>query len=169
MQFVDWLNEGRNTVCDKAVFFEGEKDGVRVEIALNYNDSYAENLFTFANNINTHEGGSHLSGFRAGLTRTLNNYAQANNLLKKDLKGLTGDDVRYLVPHQANLRIIDATAKRMGVTSDKIMLNISRYGNTTAATIPLCLADWESELRRGDNLVLAAFGGGPWSKDKTPL
>ena len=74
--------------------------------------------------------------------------------------GLTGEDVRYLVPHQANLRIIDATAKRMGVTSDKIMLNISRYGNTTAATIPLCLADWESELRRGDNLVLAAFGGG---------
>ncbi len=74
--------------------------------------------------------------------------------------GLTGDDVRYLVPHQANLRIIDATANRMGITSDKVMLNISRYGNTTAATIPLCLADWESELRRGDNLVLAAFGGG---------
>ena len=73
---------------------------------------------------------------------------------------LSGEDVRYLVPHQANLRIIDATARRMGVTMDKVMLNIERYGNTTAATIPLCLADWEHELRRGDNLVLAAFGGG---------
>ncbi len=74
--------------------------------------------------------------------------------------GLTGDDVRYLVPHQANQRIIDATARRMGITTDKVMLNIHRYGNTTAATIPLCLHDWERELRRGDNIVLAAFGGG---------
>jgi len=74
--------------------------------------------------------------------------------------GLSGDDIRYLVPHQANLRIIDATARRMGVTMDKVMLNIERYGNTTAATIPLCLADWEAQLRKGDNLVLAAFGGG---------
>lgn len=74
--------------------------------------------------------------------------------------GLTGDDVRYLVPHQANLRIIDATARRMGIGADKVMVNIERYGNTTAATIPLCLYDWEHTLRPGDNLVLAAFGGG---------
>ncbi len=74
--------------------------------------------------------------------------------------GLTGEDVRYLVPHQANQRIIDATARRMGITLDKVMLNIERYGNTTAATIPLCLHDWEHDLRRGDNLVLASFGGG---------
>ena len=73
---------------------------------------------------------------------------------------LEADDVRYLVPHQANLRIIDATARRMGLSSDKVMVNIDRYGNTTAATLPLCLADWEGELRPGDNLVLAAFGGG---------
>ena len=73
---------------------------------------------------------------------------------------LTGDDVRFLVPHQANQRIIDATARRMGITMDKVMVNIHRYGNTTAATIPLCLADWESQLRKGDNLILAAFGGG---------
>lgn len=73
---------------------------------------------------------------------------------------LSGDDVRYLVPHQANLRIIDATARRMGISMDKVMLNIERYGNTTAATIPLCLADWEADLKKGDNLVLAAFGGG---------
>ncbi|MBD3222282.1 DNA topoisomerase (ATP-hydrolyzing) subunit B [bacterium] len=94
VEFVEWLNEGRHTVAPKTVYFEGEKDGVYIEIALNYNDSYAENLFTFANNIHTHEGGSHLSGFRAGLTRTLNAYAQGENLLKKDMKGLTGDDVR---------------------------------------------------------------------------
>ena len=70
------------------------------------------------------------------------------------------DDVRFLVPHQANLRIIDATARRMGLTDDKVMVNIARYGNTTAGTLPLCLSDWESQLRAGDNLVLAAFGGG---------
>jgi len=70
------------------------------------------------------------------------------------------DDVAFLVPHQANKRIIDATANRMGVGPEKVMLNIDRYGNTTNGTIPLCLADYESQLRRGDNLVLAAFGGG---------
>lgn len=74
--------------------------------------------------------------------------------------GLTNDDVQYLVPHQANQRIIDATAKRMGLSDEKVMLNIDRYGNTTAATIPLCLFDWEEELERGDGLVLTAFGGG---------
>ncbi|WP_412061892.1 beta-ketoacyl-ACP synthase III [Rubrivirga sp. IMCC45206] len=73
---------------------------------------------------------------------------------------LTGDDIRYLVPHQANLRIIDATARRMGIGPDQVMVNIETYGNTTAATLPLCLADWEDQLRPGDNLVLAAFGGG---------
>lgn len=73
---------------------------------------------------------------------------------------LTGDDVRYLVPHQANQRIIDAVARRMGLDIDRVMRNISRYGNTTAATIPLCLNDWESELKKGDSIVIAAFGGG---------
>ena len=74
--------------------------------------------------------------------------------------GLTAGDVRYLVPHQANLRIIDATARRMGVGPDQVMVNIARYGNTTAGTLPLCLGDYEGQLRAGDNLVLAAFGGG---------
>jgi 3-oxoacyl-[acyl-carrier-protein] synthase-3 len=73
---------------------------------------------------------------------------------------LTGDDIAWLVPHQANLRIIDATANRMGLAKEKVMINISKYGNTTAATIPLCLWEWESQLNKGDNLVLAAFGGG---------
>ena len=73
---------------------------------------------------------------------------------------LSNDDVAFLVPHQANKRIIDATASRMGVGPEKVMLNIDRYGNTTNATIPLCLDDYESQLRPGDNLILAAFGGG---------
>lgn len=73
---------------------------------------------------------------------------------------LTGDDIAWLVPHQANKRIIDATADRMGLSYSKVMLNIQRYGNTTAATIPLCLWDWRKELDKGDNIVLAAFGGG---------
>ncbi|MBY0476120.1 MAG: ketoacyl-ACP synthase III [Chitinophagaceae bacterium] len=79
-------------------------------------------------------------------------------LLEKN--NLTGDDIAWLVPHQANLRIIDATANRMGLAKEKVMINIQKYGNTTAATIPLCLWEWESQLKKGDNIVLAAFGGG---------
>ena len=79
-------------------------------------------------------------------------------IMKKN--GLEGEDVAWLVPHQANLRIIDATQRRMGVDKDKVMINIQEYGNTTAATIPLCLRDWESQLKEGDNIILAAFGGG---------
>jgi 3-oxoacyl-[acyl-carrier-protein] synthase III len=73
---------------------------------------------------------------------------------------LTGDDVAWLVPHQANLRIIDATANRANIPKEKVMINIEKYGNTTAGTIPLCLWEWESKLKKGDNLILAAFGGG---------
>jgi 3-oxoacyl-[acyl-carrier-protein] synthase-3 len=73
---------------------------------------------------------------------------------------LTGEDIAWLVPHQANLRIIDATANRMGLSKEKVMINIEKYGNTTAATIPLCLWEWENQLKKGDNIVLAAFGGG---------
>ncbi|MEO6358341.1 MAG: beta-ketoacyl-ACP synthase III [Ferruginibacter sp.] len=73
---------------------------------------------------------------------------------------LTGDDIAWLVPHQANKRIIDATANRMGLSPEKVMINIQRYGNTTAGTIPLCLWEWENQLHKGDNIVLAAFGGG---------
>lgn len=73
---------------------------------------------------------------------------------------LTGNDIAWLVPHQANKRIIEATANRMGLSMERVMLNIHKYGNTTAATIPLCLFDYESQLKKGDNLILAAFGGG---------
>ncbi|MFI3314485.1 MAG: beta-ketoacyl-ACP synthase III [Rikenellaceae bacterium] len=73
---------------------------------------------------------------------------------------LSSEDIRYLVPHQANMRIIEATAQRMGLTPEKCMININKFGNTTAATLPLCLWDYETNLKKGDNLVLAAFGGG---------
>ncbi len=74
--------------------------------------------------------------------------------------GLTNEDVDWVVPHQANLRIIDATAKRLGVSDEKVMINIQKFGNTSAGTIPLCLWEWEDKLKKGDNLILAAFGAG---------
>lgn len=73
---------------------------------------------------------------------------------------LTPEDIAWLVPHQANMRIIDATAARLDLPREKVMINIQKYGNTTAATIPLCLWDWEKQLKKGDNLMLASFGGG---------
>ena len=81
----------------------------------------------------------------------------AEIMAKNDLRS---EDVAYLVPHQANLRIIDATARRMGVGTEQVMINIERYGNTTGGTIPLCLWEWENKLKKGDNIILAAFGGG---------
>ena len=82
----------------------------------------------------------------------------AAEIMKKN--NLESKDISWLVPHQANLRIIDATARRMGVDNKKIMINIQKYGNTTAATIPLCLWEWEKKMKKGDNIILAAFGGG---------
>jgi 3-oxoacyl-[acyl-carrier-protein] synthase-3 len=73
---------------------------------------------------------------------------------------LQSDDIAWLVPHQANLRIIDATGRRMGISTDKVMINIQKYGNTTSSTIPLCFWDFEKQLKKGDKLILAAFGGG---------
>ncbi|MBS9524087.1 ketoacyl-ACP synthase III [Litoribacter alkaliphilus] len=80
------------------------------------------------------------------------------NIMAKN--NLTAEDVAWLVPHQANKRIIDATANRMGVGPEKVMMNIEKYGNTTAGTLPLCLWDYESQMKKGDNIILAAFGGG---------
>lgn len=82
----------------------------------------------------------------------------AANIMERN--NLTHEDVSWLVPHQANKRIIDATANRMGLDHDKVMMNIQKYGNTTSATLPLLLNDYESQLKKGDNLVFAAFGGG---------
>ena len=82
----------------------------------------------------------------------------ASDLLERN--SLTGDNLTWLVPHQANKRIIDATANRLGLPAEKVMVNIHRYGNTTAGTIPLCLWDWEKQLKKGDTIMMAAFGGG---------
>ena len=94
VSFVEHLNRVKTAVHPKVVYLQGEKDGTDVEIALQWNDSYSETVFSFANNINTTEGGTHLSGFKAALTRTINNYAAGSNLLKKDEDNLQGDDVR---------------------------------------------------------------------------
>src|SRR6188508_1939658 len=95
VSFVEHLNKNKANVNDKPIFMRGNRDGIDAEIALQWNDGYSELVFTFANNINTHEGGTHLSGFRAALTRTINNYAAKSNLAK-DLKDATisGDDIR---------------------------------------------------------------------------
>ncbi len=82
----------------------------------------------------------------------------SEKILKRN--NLTGDDIQWLVPHQANNRIIEATSKRMNLPDEKVMKNIHKYGNTTSATLPLCLFDYEKKLKKGDKLVFAAFGGG---------
>ena len=94
VSFVEHLNRVKTAVHPKVVYVQGEKDGTDVEIALQWNDGYIETVYSFANNINTTEGGTHLSGFKAALTRTINNYAAGSNLLKKDEDNLQGDDVR---------------------------------------------------------------------------
>jgi 3-oxoacyl-[acyl-carrier-protein] synthase-3 len=87
------------------------------------------------------------------------NMAEVSAQIMED-NNLSSEDVDWLVPHQANLRIIDATANRMGLPKEKVMINIEKYGNTTAGTLPLCLWDYESKLKKGDNIILSAFGGG---------
>jgi len=92
--FVEYLNRAKSAIHPNVIFFEGEKEGVQIEIAFQYNDGYDEKLFTFANNINTYEGGTHLIGFKAALTRTMNTYAAANNLMKNIKATVSGDDLR---------------------------------------------------------------------------
>ncbi|GFE56976.1 DNA topoisomerase (ATP-hydrolyzing) subunit B [Geobacter sp. AOG1] len=94
VSFVEYLNRNKAGLHPKPIYFRGERNGVDIEVALQYNDSYDEKVFTFANNINTHEGGTHLVGFRAALTRTMNTYATANDLLKKEKVAISGEDLR---------------------------------------------------------------------------
>ncbi|TAM42210.1 DNA gyrase subunit B, partial [bacterium] len=93
VSFVEYLNKNKNPLHNKVVYFEKSQDDINVEVALQYNDGYAETMFSFANNINTIEGGTHLSGFKSALTRAINQYAKSKNLLKDDI-AITGDDVR---------------------------------------------------------------------------
>jgi DNA gyrase subunit B len=92
--FVEYLNRNKTALHPKPIYFKGEKGGVETEVSMQYNDSYDEKIFSFANNINTHEGGTHLIGFKAALTRTMNSYAASNNLLKKEKVSISGDDLR---------------------------------------------------------------------------
>ena len=92
--FVEYLNRAKTPLHPAPIFFKGEREGVEIEIAIQYNDGYDEKIFSFANNINTHEGGTHLVGFKAALTRTMNSYATANNLLKNIKTSISGDDLR---------------------------------------------------------------------------
>ncbi|MDD3027267.1 MAG: DNA topoisomerase (ATP-hydrolyzing) subunit B [Erysipelotrichaceae bacterium] len=93
-QYVEFINLNKSPIHDKIIYVEGEKDDIKIEVAMQYNDGYQSNIYSFCNNINTHEGGTHEEGFRLALTRVINNYAKANNFLKKDDETLTGDDCR---------------------------------------------------------------------------
>ena len=93
-EFVEHLNKNKNVLHPKVIFFDQEKDAVQVQIALQYTDTYTENIFSYANNINTIEGGTHLSGFRSALTRTVNQYAKANKIIKDDSETMSGEDIR---------------------------------------------------------------------------
>src|SRR5467141_4573341 len=107
IEFIKHLNQNKTPVHPKVLFFEGKKDNIEVEVALQYNDGYQESVFSFANNINTREGGTHLTGFRAALTGTLSNYAQANGYLKTFKGGVTGDDVREGLCAVVSVRLPD--------------------------------------------------------------
>ncbi len=103
--FVEHLNQNKNTLHPKPIYFEARKEDVVVEVAMQYNDGYSETIFSFANNINTHEGGSHLSGFKSALTRTMNSYAQANDLLKDLKDNPTGEDTREGLVAVVNVKL----------------------------------------------------------------
>ncbi|WP_028778280.1 DNA topoisomerase (ATP-hydrolyzing) subunit B [Shimazuella kribbensis] len=92
--FVEYLNRNREALHEPPIYIEGERENIQVQVAMQYNDSYSSNLYSYANNIHTHEGGTHESGFKAGLTRVINDYGRRNNLLKDNESNLTGDDVR---------------------------------------------------------------------------
>lgn len=94
VDFVKYINKNKDAVNPKVIFFENEKDGVQVEVALQYTDTYTENIFSYANNIHTHEGGTHESGFKSALTRIINDYARKQNILKENDNNLTGEDIR---------------------------------------------------------------------------
>ncbi len=151
-----------------AVLLEANEEGNGVLDSILHSDGSGRNFLNLKaggsvtpashESVDNHEHFVHQEGqavFKFAVTNMAN---VAKEIM--DRNHLTSDDIKWLVPHQANKRIIDATAHRMGLGSDKVMINIEKYGNTTNGTIPLCLWEWESQLKKGDILVLAAFGGG---------
>ena len=151
-----------------AVLFEPNEEGLGVQ------DEYLRSDGIGRNSLKIDAGGSILPTSHDTLEKkqqfvyqdgkTVFKFAVSNmaDVSEKILErnNLTGDDIQWLVPHQANKRIIDATARRMNLPEEKVMMNIHKYGNTTSGTLPLCLMDYESQLKKGDNLVFASFGGG---------
>ncbi|KHF40050.1 DNA topoisomerase (ATP-hydrolyzing) subunit B [Halalkalibacter okhensis] len=124
--FVEHLNRSKEVLHEEPIHIESEKDGLNVEVAVQYNDSYTSNIYSFANNINTHEGGTHESGFKTGLTRVINDYARKNNLFKETDPNLTGDDVREGLTAIISVKIPDPQFE--GQTKTKL-------GNSEARTI----------------------------------
>ncbi|WP_026675509.1 DNA topoisomerase (ATP-hydrolyzing) subunit B [Alkalihalobacterium bogoriense] len=124
--FVEHLNRTRENLHEPPIHIEGNKDGITVEVAVQYNDSYTSNIYSFANNINTHEGGTHESGFKTGLTRVINDYARKNNLFKESDPNLTGEDVREGLTAIISVKIPDPQFE--GQTKTKL-------GNSEARTI----------------------------------
>ncbi len=124
--FVEHLNRTKETLHEEPIFIEGEKDGLNVEIAVQYNDGYTSNIYSFANNISTHEGGTHESGFKTGLTRVINDYARKQNLFKENDPNLTGEDVREGLTAIISVKIPDPQFE--GQTKTKL-------GNSEARTI----------------------------------
>lgn len=151
-----------------AVLLEANEEGLGVQ------DSILKSDGNGVKHLHQKAGGSLLPATTETLAARLHYvYQEGQYVFKFAVKGmadvsyelmqknnLTADNIAWLVPHQANMRIIDATANRMNLPREKVMINIQKYGNTTAATLPLCLWDWESKLNKGDNLILASFGGG---------
>lgn len=126
IQFVEYLNRNRELLHQPPIYIEGQKEGLEVQIALQYNDSYASNIYSFANNIHTHEGGTHEAGFKSALTRVINDYARRNNLLKDNDSNLTGDDVREGLTAIVSVKIPDPQFE--GQTKTKL-------GNSEARTV----------------------------------
>ena len=151
-----------------AVLLEPSTDGLGIQ------DSLLKSDGSGANFLRLKAGGSkYPASIETVMAKEHYAYQEGQTVFKFAVKGMADisaelieknnlkpEDIAWLVPHQANLRIIDATANRMGLSKDKVMINIQKYGNTTAATIPLCLWEWEKQLHKGDNIILAAFGGG---------
>lgn len=151
-----------------AVLLEPDFEGYGIQDSLLKSDSVGEDYLYMKGG-----GSAHPSSIETVTNKDHYIFQQGPSVFKFAVKGmadvayelmernnLKGDDIAWLVPHQANKRIINATANRMGLSPEKVMMNIHRYGNTTAATIPLCLWDYEKEIKKDDNIVLAAFGGG---------
>ena len=151
-----------------AVLLEPSTDGLGIQ------DSLLKSDGSGANYLRLKAGGSkYPASIETVMAKEHYAYQEGQTVFKFAVKGMADisaelieknnlkpEDIAWLVPHQANLRIIDATANRMGLSKDKVMINIQKYGNTTAATIPLCLWEWEKQLHKSDNIILAAFGGG---------